>query len=245
MTLLIPIFLVIAIVYSMAGLAGGSSYLAALAFAGFPRGELVTLALLCNGIVSLQGSLAYAKAGYFEQRIFWPLVLSSAPFAFLGGILPVGDRLFYILLGASLLAAAFRMFFIKRPIERKIFSAKLLWFIGLPAGMALGFLAGLVGLGGGIFLGPLLILTGAASSKQAAGITAPFIFVNSFAGLLAHHENLTPSLFQNFFPLLLTVAVGGWFGSKLGARHLQPIWVQKTAAVLLSFVGLKLLGVFS
>lgn len=242
MMTLIPIFLLIAFAYSVVGLGGGSSYLAVLAWKGLPREALVVTALLCNLIVSVQGTYSYASAGFFRPRIFWPLVLSSVPFAFLGGLLRVSDQTFYLLLGISLLMAALRMFFPKALLKQGAISKKMFWILGPITGALLGYLAGVVGLGGGIFLGPVLILSGVADSKETAAITAPFIFVNSLAGLAAHYSQINSSLMIFSAPLLLAVAVGGWGGSRLGSRYFKPIWVQRAAAVLLSLVGFKLLG---
>lgn len=242
MTVLAPIFFAIALVYSMVGLAGGSSYLACLAWLEVPREILVPTALLCNLVVSAQSAYAYISAGFFRSHLFWPLILGSVPFAFLGGLTPISDKTFHLLLGFALLFAALRMFFPKGLLKEKILSAKFFSITGFFAGAFLGFLAGLVGLGGGIFLAPLLILSGTATAKQTAAVTAPFIFVNSLSGLAAHHSHLTSSLFVGAIPLLIVVACGGFFGARLGAYRLQPLWVQRTSALLLSFVGFKLLG---
>lgn len=242
MITLVPIFLLIAFIYSVVGLGGGSSYLAVLAWKGMPREALVVTALLCNLIVSAQGTVSYAAAGFFRPRIFWPLVFSSVPFAFLGGLLSVSDEIFYLLLGISLLMAALRMFFPKALLQKKAVPEKMFWILGPITGALLGYLAGVVGLGGGIFLGPVLILSGVATAKETAAITAPFIFVNSLAGLAAHYSHINFPLMTFSAPLLLAVAVGGWGGSRLGSRHFKPIWVQRVAAVLLSVVGFKLLG---
>lgn len=242
MLILVPIFFVIAAVYSIVGLAGGSSYLAVLAWIEMPRAILVPTALLCNLVVSAQGSRNYFQAGFFQPKLFWPLAVASVPFAFWGGLTPLSAKTFYLLLGISLLMAAVRMFFPKTLLKPNVIAPKFFWLFGPVVGAALGYLAGLIGLGGGIFLGPLLILTGVADAKQTAATTAPFIFVNSLAGLMAHAPQLTLSLFSQSLPLLLAVGVGGWLGSRLGSRRLQPIWVQRTGAALLTVVGFKLLG---
>lgn len=242
MMILVPIFFVIAAVYSIVGLAGGSSYLAVLAWIDMPRVILVPIALLCNLVVSAQGSRSYFQAGFFQPRLFWPLAVASVPFAFWGGLTLLSAKTFYLLLGISLLLAAVRMFFPKTLLKSNVVTPKIFWLFGPVAGAGLGYLAGLIGLGGGIFLGPLLILTGVADAKQTAATTAPFIFVNSLAGLAAHAPQITSSLLSESLPLLAAVGLGGWLGSRLGARRLQPIWVQKTGAVLLALVGIKLLG---
>lgn len=240
------LFFLIAFIYSSVGLAGGSSYLAVLAGIGMERETLVPVALFCNLIVSLQGTVSYFKAGFFRPKLFWPLVITSVPFAFLGGKMAITDRWFYLLLGFSLGLAAIRMFrcqvlFVESSNGRFKLLQKVpgTWMV---VGAGLGFLAGLVGLGGGIFLGPLLILSGTASSKETAGVTAPFIFVNSLAGLLAHAPHVESFFFQQFFILFLAVGLGGLLGSTLGAFRWKPVFVQRVAALLIGLVSLKLLG---
>ena len=208
---------------------------------GLPRETLVPLALVCNLVVSAQGTYSYRKAGFFRPQLFWPLALSSVPFAFLGGLTPISDTTFYLLLGVSLLLAAVRMFVYQPKGTRYLLQQSHKRYL-VPFGALLGYLAGLIGLGGGIFLAPLLILSGTTDAKQTAAVTAPFILVNSLSGLAAHANHLTPSLFSQSIPLILAVGVGGWLGSRLGAYRLQPIWVQRTGAVLLSLVSFKILG---
>ena len=160
------LFPIIAFLYSMAGFAGGSSYLAVLMGSGLPHGEAKTFALCCNILVSSVVFLNFAKAGHFRFKLSLPLVLFSVPLAFLGAKVHLPKEIAALLVGLSLFAAASRLFLMKSSASPREIYSKTLWVFAPLLGSAIGFISGVIGIGGGIFLSPLLILLGWASVKK-------------------------------------------------------------------------------
>lgn len=238
--LLVPLFFVTALVYSMAGLAGGSTYLALLALFGVPYGWIPRVALTCNLVVSAGGSLHFSK--HLSLKKVLPFIVTSIPMAFLGGSVPIGKKLFTILLGLSLLVAAVRLLISEQTFVRRDVTWKESWLLGLPTGAVLGFFCGLVGIGGGIFLSPILLLWGSADSKQAAAAASLFILVNSLAGLagqLSKGAWEVPVVI--FAPLLIAAFLGGQIGSRLGSQKISRFVLQKITAALILLVSGRLL----
>ncbi len=236
------VFFIVAVVYSMVGFAGGSSYLALLILAGFPYQQVPPIALVCNLVVSISACWHFYKGGFFNIRTVLPFVVFSIPMAFLGGKMTISKELFYILLGFSLLMAAVRMVLASRQFEEPRFvSQRKKWAIGLPMGASLGFLSGLVGIGGGIFLSPLLILMRWVSAKQAAAAASFFIMVNSSAGLLGHIQKTMPLPGKTLFFLALIVLAGGQLGASLGSYRLPRLTIQRVTAFLVSYVAIHLI----
>lgn len=236
------IFFAIALFYSIVGFGGGSSYIAFLALFDVPYTELPKIALICNLIVVSGGSLLFVKSGHFRKNLFWPFACTSVPFAFLGGIIPISEEVFYILLGLTLLFAGGRIL-LKRQRGPADYEGKPLSFKkGAVVGAGIGFLSGLVGIGGGIFLSPLLLNLRWGNSKNIAATASLFILFNSIAGLLGQltKANVNVSL-MSYWPLFLAVFCGGQIGSRLGAKRLSPLWVSSITALLVIFVGGKLL----
>ncbi|MBI3315427.1 MAG: sulfite exporter TauE/SafE family protein [Candidatus Omnitrophica bacterium] len=237
------LFFLVALVYSMVGFAGGSSYLAILILAGFPYEQVPPIALVCNLIVSISAFWHFLKGGYFEWKRVLPFVIFSMPMAFLGGRTPVAKELFYFLLGFSLFAAGIRMFMPDKNFEgTRPVSPQETWFLGMPLGAVLGFLSGLVGIGGGIFLSPLLFFMRWASAKEAAAAASFFILVNSFAGLLGQLQKGMPAPGEWLLWLGLAVFFGGQLGARVGATRLPRLEIQRITAVLILYVSFSLLG---
>lgn len=236
---LVPLFFLTALVYSMTGLGGGSTYLALLALFAFPYERMPVAALLCNLIVVSGGCWFFIRAGHFSMRTILPFLLTSIPMAALGGSLPIGKTPFALLLGISLGIAAFRMFFAEKAIEgTRAPSWKSIWLVGLPAGALFGFVSGLVGIGGGIYLSPLLLILGWADSKQAAASASLFILVNSLAGLFGHFARGGLAVVDGSIgPLLIAVFLGGQIGSRLGSRKIPRLALQRITAVLILAVS--------
>ena len=238
---LILIFSVIALFYSMVGFGGGSSYLAVLVLAGLSHHEIPPVALTCNLIVAGGGFLHFYKAGHFEWRKVFPFIILSIPMAFLGGSIKIGKDLFALLLGLSLFAVALRMMIPDRWFDTpRPISSKKAWGVGLPAGALIGFFSGLVGIGGGIFLSPLLLLMRWVTVKQAAGCASFFILVNSLSGLMGQFQKEL-GITNSLLPLGMAVFAGGQIGSMLGAYHISKIKLQRILAILLLSVSVKLL----
>lgn len=238
----VPIaFFIIALFYAMVGFGGGSSYLAILVLAGLAYQEIPSVALLCNIIVAAGGCWHFYRAGHFRWRIILPFVVLSIPMAYLGGQLLIEEKLFCLLLGFSLLCVVIRMLLPDKMFEEvKPIRTAHAWLVGIPLGAGLGFLSGLVGIGGGIFLSPLLLFLRWVRVKQAAAAASFFILVNSLSGLAGQ-------LHKGFFnldillPLALAVFVGGQIGSRLGATHVPAIVLRKALAMLILCASGRLL----
>ncbi|MBI4430602.1 MAG: sulfite exporter TauE/SafE family protein [Candidatus Omnitrophica bacterium] len=236
------LFFLVAFFYAIVGLGGGSSYLALLALAGLPFEQIPVIALICNLVVTTGGFWHFYRAGFVRWRIIVPFVALSIPLAYWGGRLTITRDFFSILLGGSLLFAAIRLFIsdsaFKSPKEVPYSKA---WRIGLPVGGLLGFLSGLVGIGGGIFLGPILILSKWVNAKEAAAASSFFIMVNSLSGLLGHLGKASVD-FAVVLPLALPVFLGGQMGSRFGAYRIPNTGLKRILAAFILYVSVRLIG---
>jgi hypothetical protein len=230
-----------AVLYSSVGHGGASAYLAVLALAGFPRQEIAPTVLVLNILATLLGTVNYYRAGYFDPRLLLPFILTSIPAAFLGGSLRISEETFSIILGLTLLAAGLRFLLFAKPVAARHFLSRgLLFGVGLPVGFALGFLAGLIGIGGGIFLSPLILFIGWADAKKTAAVSAAFILLNSLSGLTAHILKGTPE-WTLLGILAVAVLLGGGVGSYIGAFRLAPLTLQRLLGLVLLVAAAKLL----
>ncbi len=235
---LIPLIFLAAALYASVGHGGASAYLAVLSLAGLATTFIKPCALSLNIVVSAMSFLLFFRAGHFPSRLFWPLVLASAPAAFLGGCLHVNRGLFKILLAVALMAAAWRL--VLPMSEEKRASRKMRWRVALPMGGIVGVVSGLVGVGGGIFLTPLLILGGWAGPKDAGGISAAFIFINSIAGLAGFivQGGRVPLETLGFLP---AAVVGGALGGVWGSGVARPLMLRRALGVVLVIAAAKLM----
>jgi uncharacterized protein len=239
---LVPSFCVVAFLYAAVGHGGASGYLGISVLVGLPREEMVPIALVLNLIVAGMSFWNYFRAGYFSGRKLLPFVLTSIPGAFWGGSVTVDSRVFALLLGIGLVGAGLRLLGLGRAVRpRWAAEPRLLWPAGLVLGFILGVLAGVTGVGGGIFLSPLLLFLNWADAKQTAALSSAFIVVNSASGLLAHslRGSLNGALLG---PLVTAVLVGGGLGAHLGARRFSPVWLQRLLGIVLLVASLKLLS---
>jgi hypothetical protein len=229
--------LVVAFLYSSVGHAGASGYIAVMALAGLSPDFIKPTALILNILVACLSSWQFYRAGHFSWRLFWPLAVVSVPCAFLGGWVRLPTHLFNILLGLVLLYSAVRFLLPASP-EREPTPPTLPTSLGVGAG--LGFISGLTGVGGGIFLTPLLIIRNWARTKTASAVSAVFILVNSAAGLAgaAMHGSAMP---VPSFSLAAAVLVGGAAGSYLGSHRFSVPMIKRLLACVLTIAGLKLL----
>lgn len=234
--LLIPFF-VAAFVYSSVGHGGGSAYLALMAFTTLAQPTIRSTALVLNIVVALVGFISYQRAQHFQWRLLVPFALGSIPAAFLGGMKPLAPATFKLVLGLTLLASAVRLIWVAPPVVRPL-PGRLLWWIGPPIGAVLGLVAGMVGVGGGIFLSPLLLFLAWANTKQTAAVSAAFILINSISGLAAQSATIDWKLVT---PAAVVVLVAGTAGSRLGANRLSPVWLQRLLAIVLVSASIKLL----
>jgi len=239
---IIFLFFTVAILYSSVGFGGGSSYLAILALTGIVFTQIRATALLCN-IAVVSGNVFLF---YQQKKIDWKkvilLILFSIPFAFLGGKLKISQEFFFILLGFTLLFAAVTMWISKKIISSDDKKRKSNAIKNASFGASIGFISGMVGIGGGIFLAPLLHLTNWDTPKKIAATASIFIFVNSIAGLLGQYSN--PDFIIDWSLtsiLLITVFIGGQIGSRMSNNYFTPIQLKKATAILIAFVSLRIL----
>lgn len=238
---IILLFLFIAILYSSVGFGGGSSYLAVLALTTLSFTEIRATALLCNIVVVSSNVFLYQKQKEINWYKILPLIFFSIPLAYLGGFLKISNRTFFILLGFTLLIAAFTMWFSKNYVTND-FSKKNNNLKNSFLGGGIGFISGMVGIGGGIFLAPILHLSKWDTPKKIAATASVFILVNSSAGLLGQVAN--PDFKINWkltLLLLITVLIGGQIGSRLSNNYFTPIQLKKTTSILIAFVSIKIL----
>ncbi|MDY7395222.1 sulfite exporter TauE/SafE family protein [Aureibaculum sp. 2210JD6-5] len=243
---IILLFFMVAILYASIGFGGGSSYLAILALTGLSFIQFRAIALLCNIVVVTGGTLIYIKNGYFNWKKIVPLTLMSVPLAFLGGYLKISQTFFFILLGLTLVVAAVLMWISNYLVKssgniKPISVAK-----NSVLGGFIGFISGMVGIGGGVFLSPLLHLTHWDTPKKIAATSSFFILVNSIAGLfgqyLTHFDNTDFNFDTNLALLLMiTVLIGGQIGSRLSTSKLSPFVIKRMTAILIAIVGLRIL----
>jgi len=239
---LVPAFFGTALLYASVGFGGGSTYSALLALVGTDYRILPIISLCCNVVVVTGGTIRFARAGEMPWKGALTVSLVAAPLAFLGGLSPIREGMFLTLLGASLVFAALALLL---PIARDgQVRPQRAWAMPLAAA-PLGFLAGLVGIGGGIFLAPLLHLTRWDRARRIAATASLFILINSLAGLVGQLVKSGPDRFAEAIagslPLLVAVVIGGQIGSFLALRHLPAQVIRWLTAGLTGWVGLRLL----
>lgn len=229
-----------ALLYATVGHGGASSYLAIFALSGdVSSEEMRASALTLNLFVSALSFLGYRYRKHFDARTFGMLIITSVPAAFLGGMLKLPGDMYKTVLGIFLLFAVLRMLGIFGGGDVKTRSMTLP--AGLITGALLGFVSGMIGIGGGIILSPVLLLLGWAPIKTTAGVSAAFIFVNSAAGLLGLYFSDQLNTHQDLPIWIAIVIVGGFAGSLLGSRFFSPKLVRYTLAAVLAVAGFKLL----
>jgi len=236
-------FLVTALLYASVGFGGGSTYAALLALSGLDYRLLPIVALACNIVVVAGGTIRFARARITPWRRAAVLVGLGAPASFIGGLTTITESAFLLLLGISLVLSSLAMLIPVREPRRPDRSKAARWMTLAVA--PLGYLAGLVGIGGGIFLAPLLHLTRWHGTREIAATASLFILVNSLFGLAGqlfkHGSGVLGAALGASLPLLIAVVIGGQIGSLLAVRILPPQWVRWLTAVLVLVVGLRLL----
>src|SRR3954469_25497744 len=232
--------LVAAFGYAAVGHGGASAYLAALALAGVAPADMRPIALVLNLLVSALGTYKFHRAGYFRWRLFWPFAGVSIPLAFVGGAITLPGHAYKILVGVVLVYAAWQLWLSARLGDeiRTPREPPLAW--AMAVGAVLGLLSGLTGVGGGIFLSPLLLILGWAGTKQTSATSAPFILVNSAAGLIAGFTMKAASLPPQIWILCIAVLIGGWLGAEYGSRRFANPAVRRILALVLALAGGKM-----
>lgn len=239
--LLLSLFAAVALIYASVGFGGGSTYSALLALGDVEYRMIPVIALLCNITVVTGGCIRFARAGELDLRRFWPMILVSAPLAFLGGLIVLEPSSFYLLLGSALLFSSIALIIrVDRLEQRDLKPVTILSVSGL-----VGFVAGLSGIGGGIFMSPVLHLISWGSPRRIAAFASFYILVNSVTGLAGQlvkgdGSQLTEAGME-YWPLVLAVLLGGQLGSYLGLRLLSPLWLRRLTAILVAYVAVRLL----
>jgi uncharacterized membrane protein YfcA len=233
------LFVATAALYASVGHAGASGYLAVMGLFGFVPAVMKPTALVLNILVALVATAQFRRAGLFSWNLFWPFAAASIPAAFIGGTLTLPVRGYRILVGIVLLYAAAWMFRSARGAIAPRGKAPSLW-IALPVGAVIGLLSGLTGVGGGIFLSPLILYMAWSDTRTTSGVAAPFILVNSVAGLLGHLTAI--SEIPGSVPLWgAAVLVGGWAGATYGSRRAPTPVLRQLLSVVLVIAGIKLI----
>jgi uncharacterized protein len=244
---LVPLFFAISFVYSSVGFGGGSSYTAILILAGISIFSVPPISLLLNIIVSCMAFLSYIKAQFFSPKLSLPF-LSSIPFAFYTGQMILPQKTITIIFIITLFAASAALLTSKKATKKKQESATKrstnlnyikMAIIGIPIGALLGSVAGLIGIGGGIWLSPLLILTGLANPKQSAATASLFILTNSISGFAAHSISKPLDLYF-LLPLACVVLAGGIIGSRLGAFRFDHDKIRMIIGAIVAVAAINL-----
>lgn len=229
---------VLAFLYASVGHGGASGYLALMAIFSMAPEVMKPTALILNLFVSLTAFIQFYRGGHFQWKIFLPLALASVPMAFLGGMITIDPMIYKRILGFLLLIPVVRFLFFRN--QEVVASGQQRWLPSLLMGGVIGFLSGLIGIGGGIILSPILLMLRWTDQKQTAAISALFIFVNSLSGLGGQFSKgiqLTPDML-----LYVAVAfVGGLAGAYLGARRFHHGVLKTVLAMVLLIAAYKLI----
>jgi hypothetical protein len=239
LTLLTVFLFLAAMLYSSVGHGGASAYLAMMALLSVTPEVMKPMALVLNIFVSSIAAWKFYRAGFFSWPVFLPFTLPAIPAAFVGGLMTLPSYIYNPILGIVLLIAAIRFFVTNKTVTEENLKQFPLW-LAVLIGVMIGFLSGLTGVGGGIFLTPLLLFFSWAETKKAAGISALFILVNSISGLLGQLPKI--AVLPNFiFLWILAVLIGGFIGAEFGSRRLQNVVIYRLLAAVLIIASVKML----
>lgn len=236
-------FLAIAFVYASVGFGGGSSYLAILTLYAFPFQEMKLIALTCNIIVVTGGTIIYVRNGQVNWRKVLPLIVVSVPMAFLGATMRLDQDTFFIVLGCSLVMAAILLWLKNRRInDEEAITSKPNYLRETVLGGAIGFLSGMVGIGGGIFLAPILNLMKWDTPKKIAATASLFILVNSISGIAGQLLHLSEYVnFARVGVFCAAVLIGGQIGSRIGTLRFNQLVIRRLTAALVFVAGVEVL----
>ena len=242
MSILTIFFFITAILYSSVGFGGGSTYLALMLIWGIPFYIFPIIALFCNIIVVSGNSINFIRSGNLNIKLLIPYLIGSIPFAFIGGSIPIEKEFFEILLFITLIIAGFFLL-----MESKSFNQNEIKINNIPKifsviiGSIIGFISGLIGIGGGIFLSPLLFLIKAGYPKHITSTASLFILINSIFGIAGQlTKNISLSEFLNYWPLFVVVLIGGQIGSNLNIKFLSNRILAVTTSLLVIFVAVRM-----
>ena len=242
MIILSILFFITAILYSSVGFGGGSTYLALLLIWNIPYFIFPVIALFCNIIVVTGNSINYILAGNHNIKVLIPFLIGSIPLAFIGGTLIIDKEIFEILLFIVLSIAGLLLLLNNKSYgEKKIIIKKINFFISILIGSILGFVSGIVGIGGGIFLSPILFLFKADSPKNIVTNASLFILINSISGIFGQlsKENIINEI-SPYWPLFFAVLVGGLFGNFLNLKIFSNRILALITSLLVIFVAVRM-----
>ena len=242
MSILSILFFITAILYSSVGFGGGSTYLALLLIWGVPYAIFPIIALTCNIIVVSGNCFNYIRAGNLNFKLLMPYLIGSIPLAFIGGSLPVDKKIFEILLFFVLsVAGCLLLFNFKSYDDKKESYKNISYFMSIIIGGILGFISGIVGIGGGIFLSPILFLLKVAKPKHIVTSASLFILINSVFGIIGQlTKNLNFSDMYGYFYLLIAVLIGGQIGNYLNLKILPTRVLALITSTLVLFVAIRM-----
>jgi len=236
------LFFLIAVLYSSIGHAGASGYLAIMALLSFAPESIKPTSLILNITVALIASFRFIKEGYFDKKIFLAFVLFSVPASFIGGMFTLPAFYFKILSGVFLIISAIMLLFKKPSKTEELTEIKNLWLWSAVFGTLIGFVSGIIGVGGGIFLTPLILMLGWTKLKNVSGISALFILLNSISGLMGHLSSLN-KLDSHIVYWVIAVILGGLAGSYMGAKKFNNRVIIYCLFIVLLSAGLKFIFV--
>jgi hypothetical protein len=233
-------FFLAAVMYSSVGHAGASAYLAVMALFGTAQSEMKPTALTLNVLVASIATVRFARVGYFSWRLFWPFALGSVPFAFVGGAITLDTRVYQYVVGVALAYAAVRMWREAADARASAVVSDPPVPVAVACGATIGFLSGATGVGGGVFLSPVVLLARWASPKATAAVSSAFILANSVSGLAGNLTSLA-SLPNGIGVWLACAGVGGAIGSGLGSTRFASSTVRRMLGVVLALAAAKML----
>jgi len=228
----------VAVLYSSVGHGGASGYLAVLSFFSIAPAVMSSTALILNVLVAGIGVVVFSRAKHLPMNLAWPFILLSIPTAFLGGLVHIADKTYFFLLAFALLAASIRLAFSFTSKEEGEMRAPSL-LVALPIGGGIGFLSGIVGVGGGIFLSPIMILRRWADPKKTSAVSALFIVVNSLSGIVGRVAR-GGFEFSAAVPFIAAAFLGGLVGSHFGANRFSGMALRRILSAVLLIAAFKL-----
>jgi len=242
MIILSILFFVTAILYASVGFGGGSTYLALMLIWDIPYYIFPVIALICNIFVVSGNSFNYIKAGNLNLKLLVPYLIGSIPLAFIGGSLQIDKNLFEIFLFVVLtLAGTLLLINFKSYDDNESTYRNVPTFVSITIGAILGFVSGVVGIGGGIFLSPILFLIKAAKPKHIVTAASLFIFINSISGVIGQlTKNIVLSDISNYWYLFLVVIIGGHIGNYLNLKIFPTRLLALITSVLVLFVAIRI-----
>lgn len=236
------LFFIISALYSSIGHAGASGYLAVMALLSFAPESIKPTSLILNIIVAAIASYRFISQGYFDKRIFLSFIVFSLPTAFIGGYLKLPTLYFKLIAGTFLIMSAILLLLKQKNTEHPLKEIKHQWLYSAVFGSVIGFVSGIIGVGGGIFLTPVILLLGWTTVKNASGISALFILLNSVSGLLGHVSSLNKLDAHSPYWIAAVIA-GGVLGSYLGSKKFNNRVIIYCLFIVLLSAGLKFIFV--